>query len=98
MKEFKYIQSDINDGVNLIKIGISNIIYSILNGVSDTYTLDFPFDAEVLTAFIHYTIPGNPIFEECINGETVYRMFFEGKSIRIYIDDVNNYFIFSLVK
>lgn len=98
MKEFKYIQSDINDGIKLIKIGISNIIYSILNGVSDTYTLNFPFDVETLVKFILYTIPDKPIFKECINDETVYRLFLGDKSIRIYVDDVNDYYIFSLVK
>ncbi len=63
----KYAKSDIQDGMNLIKAGLSNIISGLFNGTIDHYILEFPFEKDVLVALIHYACPDIAIFTEFRN-------------------------------
>lgn len=60
----KYAKNDIQDGITLVKAGISNIISELLNGTISHYTLEFPFEKDVLVALIHYACPDIAIFTE----------------------------------
>ena len=60
----KYAKSDVQDGMKLIKVGLSNIISELLNGTISHYTLEFPFEKDVLVALIHYACPDIAIFTE----------------------------------
>lgn len=60
----KYAKNDIQDGMTLVKAGISNIISELLNGTINHYTLEFPFEKSVLIALIHYACPDIAIFTE----------------------------------
>lgn len=60
----KYAKSDVQDGMKLIKAGISNIISELLDGTISHYTLELPFEKDVLIALIHYARPDIAIFTE----------------------------------
>lgn len=60
----KYAKNDVQDGMKLVKVGLSNIISGLLDGTISHYTLEFPFEKDVLAALIHYARPDIAIFTE----------------------------------
>lgn len=87
----KYANNDINDGMTLIKVGLSNIITTIINENIKEYILNFPFDEDILISLLHYAVLDLVTFKEYIDNEVVYRLHFGKKGIRIYHDNPNEY-------
>lgn len=44
----KYIESDIKDGLNLLKIGLGNLIHSMIKENIKEYTLNIPINIHVI--------------------------------------------------
>lgn len=44
----KYIESDIKDGLNLLKIGLGNLIHSMIKENIKEYTLSIPINIHVI--------------------------------------------------
>lgn len=44
----KYIESDIKDGLNLLKIGLGNLIHSMIKENIKEYTLNIPVNIHVI--------------------------------------------------
>lgn len=44
----KYIESDIKDGLNLLKIGLCNLIYSMIKENIKEYTLNIPINIHII--------------------------------------------------
>lgn len=85
----KYANSDINDGVNSVKIGLGNIIASLIKKEIAEYTLPFK---------INYLIASGALKEMFKNANFLYSDKFininiENQSINIYFNDDNIKFI-----
>lgn len=98
MNELKYARFDISNGITSIKVGMSSIIHSILNGIIDSYTLEFPFNIETLISFVYHSIPNVSITLRYSGTKYVYRLSIENKCIEIEKDNFSNNYIFSLIK
>lgn len=84
----QYAKSDIQDGMSLVKAGLSNIISELLNGTINQYTLEFPFEKSILIALIHYALPDITIFTEYHKNKENLRLCVGKRSIRVtYLDN-----------
>lgn len=48
----KYIESDIKDGLNLLKIGIGNLIHSMIKENIKEYTLNIPINIHMIISLL----------------------------------------------
>lgn len=48
----KYIESDIRDGLNILTIGLCNLVHSMIEENIKEYTIDIPIDIHVIISLL----------------------------------------------
>ena len=48
----KYIESDVKDGLNLLKIGLGNLVYSMIKENIKEYTINIPIDIHIIISLL----------------------------------------------
>lgn len=85
----KYIESDIKDGLNSIKIGLGNLIHSMIKENIKEYTINIPIDIHVIISLLK----GFDTKIEFINSSNESAVFYVNDR-QIYINQLNNHCTF----
>lgn len=77
----KYIKSDINNGLTLLRVAIANIVKDILDGEETTLTFEEPLPFPLILEYLKsigltcdFYNSGNYVFIEGINQNTVIKV------------------------
>lgn len=82
----KYVETDIEDGLRLIRIGLSNIMFNIAKGNIDSYELNTPITMDTICNVLDKISPN---IEFCYNldNKDYWNLYQDGKTITITIEE-----------
>ena len=93
----KYTESDIIDGLKLIRVGISNIMFSIAKGEIDSYVLKAINNIDLVCNVIVDYIPAIDL-EYSLNHVDYYRVWYENAWHSISVEEGGDHLFFKINK